>query len=900
MLTKFVDRADELAALNGALAALRGGRGSALVFEGRSGIGKSSLLEQVLCSAEAAGSEVRAVFTRPLPGIGAGLAYAPVVEILLGLQPRRPGQRSRLRRMLRGAGAGAAKSAPDVLKTLVPGLAPLLALGRAATESALKAGSMPLDSLLPFQQSVALRIAEEIESSARSGRPAMVVIDDVQYIDSSSLLVVDLLLRRIRHMPVLLVLALTRQPQPDPSARTVESLIDKWCEDRLITRRHMDGLPLSAVEELVGLLQPAAPVELPARLAETTGGLPVFVTLCLDQWRPDDGAQVVLPESVAELVGAQLAALNDVDRRLLTLASIQGVTFVSSLLARVSDVPHEDVLERLHALSRTRQLIRATGAKPDWAVHEDADTYQFDHLLTWDAVYHQQSEEQRRSRHERTARTLAATAPDTDGAPIGLRLELARQLELAGRPCLAESAVVRQSLARSAAIGGLSFAEAEMHCMVAIAAARAMPEGAERDRHLVASIEMLLSMTEVRWRGQASIPGVNSDIDGLAAEAEQAAARAATPEMIAVTTLLRGKTLMATRGLEPGLAKLAEAVERAAVLDDPVRLYIAKVEYGRQASKRKLAEGLAVLREADRLYADARLAERDDLVLRHSHNLCEMQLAVTLFDSGELEEALTRLLNCSARLRDEPLNAELPIALNYLAQVQIALGLTDGAQATLREALDFEGKRGGDSGWHAYNAALLASVLSGPRRETARALELAGEAWQETQRTWLINLVPIVRNLYAEVLLEASAAADSDLAAAHLERAANLAEETCQETLSSGMTRSRIAALILLARIHVRCGRSTQGAHCARRALGVLEEVGDMPALRTEEVYFHAASVLWLDGDEQEARELLDRAREAVAAKAARLRDAGLRRGFERDVPLNRWISAGLPAGEEH
>lgn len=106
-------------------------------------------------------------------------------------------------------------------------------------------------------------------------------------------------------------------------------------------------------------------------------------------------------------------------------------------------------------------------------------------------------------------------------------------------------------------------------------------------------------------------------------------------------------------------------------------------------------------------------------------------------------------------------------------------------------------------------------------------------------------------------------------------------------------------ALLLLARIHTRCGRSAQGAHVAMEAVRILEEVGDMPALRTEEVYFHAASALWLDGDEPQARRLLRRARGVVAAKAGRIGDAALRRGFERDVPLNRWIAAGLPWQEE-
>jgi hypothetical protein len=125
-----------------------------------------------------------------------------------------------------------------------------------------------------------------------------------------------------------------------------------------------------------------------------------------------------------------------------------------------------------------------------------------------------------------------------------------------------------------------------------------------------------------------------------------------------------------------------------------------------------------------------------------------------------------------------------------------------------------------------------------------------------------------------------------------LAQADRLAVDTCDETRRTGMVRSEIAALSLRGRIHLRRANTTAARSFTQEALRVLEEVGDMPALRTEEVLFHAAEASYADGDQAEAYELLERARAVVSRKAGRLEDPALRRSFLEDVPLNRWIFA--------
>jgi tetratricopeptide (TPR) repeat protein len=902
MQTSFVDRLDELAGLHRAVESLQRGEGAAVQIEGYSGIGKTALLDRFAADPDGMGDgakDFRVVRTTGRPIVGEGLSYGPIIDILIDLQ-RRSGRRAGAARLFKAARRGAVRSTPEVLASLVPVVGPILAKISEGTESAFRAGSA-LHDMDSQKHAVAVRVVDTIAELARSGPPAVVIVDDLQFVDEDSLRVLDLLLRRLPAVPIALVLSRMTSSRSGRTADPVSGLVADWDKDRLVTRHRIRELNESWVAELVRRLEVPVPPGFAARLSEATGGLPMFVMLCLQHWRPQDGARIVLPESVAEIVEGQLAALDEADRRMLVLASVQGPTFATSFLAHALELPHDEVVDRIHLLARSRTLIRSVpeAEQPDWLSEEDADVYTFDHLLLWDAVYQAQSDEQRRSRHERLARVIMRELANYRDMPLGLRLELARHLELGGRPCLRESAEVRMALARSAASDGASFGAIEGHCEAAIAALRLLRRDAEVRSRFVEAAEMMLSMTEVRWRGQHAAVGTPTNIDELAQEAEEMAAETGDAELIARTALQRGKTLLATRGLDAGLEKLAEALDLAKRLDDPVRLYAATVEFGRQVSKRNLAEGLTTLREAERMYeADPRLRDTDDSVLVHTRNLAEMQLGVTLFDSGFLEDALGRLERCVARLREAQLNAELPIALNYLAQIQLAVGRSESAVDTLREALEFEEDRGGESGWHANNAALLALALSqNPSQDRSYAgesLELAESAWIETQGTWLLNLVPIVRNLLVEVLITQPSQLSAEDERKMLERADRLAEDTVVETLETRMTRSRIAALSLRSRVHLRMGNPSRAADFAREAVAVLDEVGEMPALRTEEILYHAACAVRADGAEAEANVLLARAAEVVERKANGIADDSLRRAFTEDVPLNRLILKGL------
>lgn len=878
MTSVFVDRREHLAALDALVEELLHGRGGAMVFEGSAGMGKTTLLER-FGGTLGAPDERRClvVATRCRPAIGPGLMYDPIIDLLTQLD-KRASSLKRVRKALKRSAGVAVRSAPEVLSALVPGLGPVFTVGTKVTKAALETGSIPFDSLQPFQQGAATQIVDALLSMARSGPPVVMVIDDVQDIDPSSLLILDRLLHMLADEPVAVVLS----HAANGAEGSVEALIGRWEAERVISRHALTGLPADAVAELVSHRHPSAPSALPAKLSEATLGHPVFVALCLEQWQPEYGASVVLPDRLGRVVEERFRALEPADRELVEIAAVHGVQFLSRTVALASGTDHEGTMSRLRRIAHRSGLVVAQGL-PDWAGPENSDCYRFEHRALWEIIYNWQTPGQRRARH---ARIAAALGDGRDPAlPLDLRLEIARHLRNGTAECLDASVDVHYALARSAATDGLSYAEAEEHCGEAIRAARALPRTSQsRDRRLAEAIELLLCLTEVRWRGQHQPSGQPADVDELAAEAEACAERHGDPGLIARTALLRGKTLLATRGVEPSLVKLRQAMERASELADPRPLFVARVEYGRQVGKRDLAESLRALTEAERSYAcEPGLGANADPVVQHARNLGEMQLGIAHFDSGHLGDALSRLQRCADRLEHEPLKAELPIALNYLAQVRLGLGDTQHAREALERARAFEAERGGDSGWHAYNTALLALCLADDRDRRDEARELIAQAWQETERTWLINLVPIVRNLYAEILLR------TDADPADLDFADRLALATYTETQQTGMVRSTIAALVLRSRISLSRNNADLALRCAEQALDILDDVGAMPALRTEEVLYYAALVHHANGANDHAHRLLSRARTEVERKAAHIPDPALLAGF-RQESLNRRI----------
>ena len=159
---RFVDRRRELAAIEAALARTRGGCGSVVFVGGEAGIGKSRLISELAGGAEREGMTV--VVGECLPLGDGELPYAPVVGALRSLVAQREG--SELEAVL--------GSVREELTVLLPDLAS--DRGGVASPPVGEGSQARL-----FEQLLAL-----LASAARA-RPLVLVVEDFQWADRSTL-----------------------------------------------------------------------------------------------------------------------------------------------------------------------------------------------------------------------------------------------------------------------------------------------------------------------------------------------------------------------------------------------------------------------------------------------------------------------------------------------------------------------------------------------------------------------------------------------------------------------------------------------------------------------------------------------------------------------------------------
>jgi DNA-binding CsgD family transcriptional regulator len=253
----------------------------ALVIEGEAGAGKTTIWEAALACAQHAGS--RTLSARPVES-ETSFAYAALGDLLRGH---------------------------------VDALDELPARQRHALEVALLLDDEGDDT--PDQQSVALAVLAMFTSLAETG-PLVIAIDDVQWLDPASALVMGYAVRRLQDGPVGLLAAWRTAP-----GAPVPLDLDRAPVAERVERLPLLPLSFGAVQHLIRerlRFLPARPVL--RRLHELSGGNPFFAlelarALQAGTLQLEPGER--LPVALDELVSARLQALSAEARRALAAAA---------------------------------------------------------------------------------------------------------------------------------------------------------------------------------------------------------------------------------------------------------------------------------------------------------------------------------------------------------------------------------------------------------------------------------------------------------------------------------------------------------------------------------------------------------------------------------------------------
>ena len=114
-----------------------------------------------------------------------------------------------------------------------------------------------------------------------------------------------------------------------------------------------------------------------------------------------------VPESLREMIEAQIARLKVEEQRALELASISGISFLAGLRAGVADVDPQEFEDQCEELSRRHQIVRVAGSQSltDGTVSQ---RYEFVHSLYRDVCYNRLAPGRRAKLHQRIGEQSAA------------------------------------------------------------------------------------------------------------------------------------------------------------------------------------------------------------------------------------------------------------------------------------------------------------------------------------------------------------------------------------------------------------------------------------------------------------------------------------------------------------
>ncbi len=335
-----VGRAAPVQRLVEVVSACVGGRASAVLVSGEAGIGKTSLIRTALDASPAIASPGSAVVGWGTCWHGDGApGFWPWMQAFTAVANAV------------GSDVASAAAGHDI------GLLSIL----------IREFGSPMPTVPPMgdpdqHRLVLLDAAAAWLETLAADRCVVVVLDDLQWADASTLDLLDYVIR-VPRSAQLLVIGAFRHDELDPERRA-----------RLATIRshaggvHLDGLTVDGVEELIAAI-PGAPASraIAVDLHQRTGGHPLFVGELARMAAAGDGA--ALPTLVTGVVTRRLDALPAESRRLLEIASVLGNRLLLDVLGTVMETTAAVVLGHLGP-GIDAGLIRSAPGDEFWFTHD--------------------------------------------------------------------------------------------------------------------------------------------------------------------------------------------------------------------------------------------------------------------------------------------------------------------------------------------------------------------------------------------------------------------------------------------------------------------------------------------------------------------------------------------------
>jgi class 3 adenylate cyclase/tetratricopeptide (TPR) repeat protein len=411
-LAPFVGRESEARSLQSHLSSAVGGVPQCVTIVGNPGVGKTRLLEELVRQV----SEQRCLVLRGF------------CESYMSAEPLQP-----FLQMLRGVAAESeAADRADVDSIAMRAFQPAMSLIRSTAEAT------------PSGYGTAVDLLRRAFDAASAEVPVMLIVDDWQWADDTSVQIVDAV--RALKGPIFVLLA-TREPDVGQLNVVRGELLP------------LGALNLEAVSRSVRHLVPGADPFLVADIHRDSGGNPLFVEeLCHSVMlsgveRPSE-KQYAGSAWLASLIESRVARLSEKDAKAVRGASVIGNVFPRWLLAEVTGVEVDD--DQVRALASQDFIYPA----------DQPGMLRFKHGVTREVVHASVGLRDRISMHLNAARALERRSGQESRddmlevlayhyAEGRLPQEAARFSELAGDKAMAAHALDRARLQYSAALAAL-------------------------------------------------------------------------------------------------------------------------------------------------------------------------------------------------------------------------------------------------------------------------------------------------------------------------------------------------------------------------------------------------------------------------------------------------------------
>jgi class 3 adenylate cyclase/tetratricopeptide (TPR) repeat protein len=543
-------------------------------------------------------------------------------------------------------------------------------------------------------------------------QPAVMLLEDLQWADDSSLDLVAHLVAEIPNAPLLIAAAarpalLERRPN--------------WGEGQEVySRLELKALPKRATRGLVGeILQKVAelPGELRELIVDAAEGNPYYVEELIKmliedgvivrgephwQVRVERLAEVRVPPTLTAVLQARLDALPGAEKAVLQRASVVGRQFWDSLVGELaSDVDQSVEVEPLLGALRERELV----FQREQSAFADAREYTFKHTILRDVTYETVLLKLRRRYHAQVAAWLEDHAGERLGEYLGV---IAGHYELA-RDRVKAAAYLRRSGEEAYTTNAYADARAAFE-----RALQLLPEehGAARALATVQLGRALLRLGELAAAGARLEEGLS-----LARSAAERGTEAAALNGLGEVAWRQGDWDQARRYLQDALAlakDCGDAAGQALAAQHLARVAWLRADYDE-------AERWA--QESRELYEQA--GDRQGLIAARN------ELAIVAIHRGESEEATNHFAANLALARELGDRFREAQALNNLGVVAFDQGAYEEARAYYERGLVIDEEIG-----HKMGRALALANLG----EVCIAQGQDGAAWEYLSRALRENV----------------------------------------------------------------------------------------------------------------------------------------------------------------